>query len=59
MCLGIAEIDKETIPQELSNVPVKTLDDFRADLGSWPLLVIVKREILRETYGHPRQEVVR
>jgi hypothetical protein len=27
--------------------------------GFRPLLVIVKREILRETYGHPRQEVVR
>src|SRR5206468_9926215 len=29
MCLGIAEVHEEPIPKELSNVSVKTLDDFR------------------------------
>src|SRR5262247_3803835 len=29
MCVGIAEIDEQTIAQELCNVSVKTLDDFR------------------------------
>jgi hypothetical protein len=31
MCLGIAEIDQEPIPKQLSDMPIKALDDLGTD----------------------------
>jgi hypothetical protein len=29
MCVGVAKIDEQTIPKQLSDMPIVALDDFR------------------------------
>ena len=47
MGMGIAKIDEKSIPKELSNVPVKTLDDFRTSrlIGTYDFPVLFGVEL--------------